>query len=323
MNDDNASVQVKEEERLAAVAAQIERAVVGKASVVKLLLTALVTGGHVLLVDVPGVAKTRLARSLALSLDLSFARIQATPDLLPGDVMGVSVYDPQNGEFRYRPGPVLNQLVLVDEVNRATPRTQSALLESMEEHQVTVDGVSHQIPSPFMVLATQNPIEMEGTYPLPEAQLDRFLLATPVGYPELADEMEMVSRLGKDEPMDRFEALAGPDDVLRWRRAALKVHLSEPVQRYLVEVVRQTRALPRIQLGASPRATLWFSRAVRVYAWLEGRTYVLPDDVKALAGPVLAHRLLLSADAEVLGRSGSSVVEEVLAAVPVPTEQIG
>ncbi|MGC8486906.1 MAG: AAA family ATPase [Clostridia bacterium] len=321
MSEENA-LAAEQEQTLQAVIDQIDRAVVGKAHVVKLLLTALITGGHVLLVDVPGVAKTRLARSLALSLNLSFARIQATPDLLPGDVVGVSVYDPATAGFRYRPGPVLNQVVLVDEVNRATPRTQSALLESMEEHQVTVDGVSHPIPSPFIVMATQNPIEMEGTYPLPEAQLDRFLFATPVGYPDAEDEMEMVRRLGQDEPLDRFEPVAGPGDVLRWRRAALQVHLSQPVQQYLVDIVRQTRTLPRIQLGASPRAALWYSRAVRVYAWLAGREYVLPDDVKSLATPILAHRMLLSADAEVLGRSRDEVVQEVLASVPAPTEQL-
>lgn len=318
MTEEN--VPASREQSLQAVMDQIDRAVVGKASVVRLLLTALVTGGHVLLVDVPGVAKTRLARSLALSLNLSFARIQATPDLLPGDVVGVSVYDPATAQFRYRPGPVLNQMVLVDEVNRATPRTQSALLESMEEHQVTVDGITHPIPSPFMVMATQNPIEMEGTYPLPEAQLDRFLLATPVGYPGVDEEMEMVRRLGQDEPMDRFEPVAGPEDVVRWRQAALAVHLSLPVQQYLVDIVRETRTHPRIQLGASPRAALWFSRAVRAHAWLQGRSYVLPDDVKSLAVPVLSHRLLLSADAEVLGRSGSEAVEEVLASVAAPTE---
>lgn len=308
--------------KVQAVVDQIEQAVVGKGDVVRLLLTALVSGSHVLLVDVPGVAKTRLARALALSLNLSFARIQATPDLLPGDVMGVSVYDPATGQFRYRPGPVLNQIVLVDEVNRATPRTQSALLESMEEHQVTVDGVTHPIGAPFMVMATQNPVEMEGTYPLPEAQLDRFLLATPVGYPDVQEEMVMVRRLGQDEPMDRFRPLADPGDVLSWRQAALDVHLSLPVQQYLVDMVRQTRVHPRILLGASPRASLWFSRAVRAYAWLQGRRYVLPDDVKALAVPVLAHRVLLSADAEVLGRSGVDVIEEVKASVAAPTEQI-
>ena len=308
--------------KVQAVVDQIEQAVVGKGDVVRLLLTALVSGSHVLLVDVPGVAKTRLARALALSLNLSFARIQATPDLLPGDVMGVSVYDPATGQFRYRPGPVLNQIVLVDEVNRATPRTQSALLESMEEHQVTVDGVTHPIGAPFMVMATQNPVEMEGTYPLPEAQLDRFLLATPVGYPDVQEEMEMVRRLGQDEPMDRFRPLADPGDVLSWRQAALDVHLSLPVQQYLVDIVRQTRVHSRISLGASPRASLWFSRAVRAYAWLQGRRYVLPDDVKALAVPVLAHRVLLSADAEVLGRSGVDVIEEVKASVAAPTEQI-
>jgi MoxR-like ATPase len=307
---------------LDAVVAQIAQAVVGKEDVTRLLMTALVTGGHVLLVDVPGVAKTRLARALARSLSMSFARIQATPDLLPGDVVGVSIYDPARTEFRYRPGPVLNQMVLVDEINRATPRTQSALLECMEEHQVTVDGVSHPIPAPFMVVATQNPVEMEGTYPLPEAQLDRFLLASAVGYPSLDDENAMITRLGQDDPLERFVALASPEDVLAWRSAAQAVRLADSVQRYLLDIVRATREAPRIQLGASPRATLWYSRAVRAYAWLDGRDYVLPDDVKALAAPILAHRLMLSADAEVLGRSARDVVAEVLTTVAAPTEHV-
>jgi MoxR-like ATPase len=307
---------------LDAVMAQIGRAVVGKDDVTRLLLTALIAGGHVLLIDVPGVAKTRLARALSRSLALSFARIQATPDLLPGDVVGVSVYDPARAEFRYRPGPILNQLVLVDEINRATPRTQSALLEGMEEHQVTVDGVTHRVPEPFMVVATQNPVEMEGTYPLPEAQLDRFLLASAVGYPSWEDENEMITRLGQHDPLDTFEPLAGPDDVRAWRATAAQVHLAESVQHYVLNIVRATREAPRIQLGASPRAALWYSRAVRAYAWLSGRDYVLPDDVKALAVPVLAHRLMLSADADVLGRSARTVVEEVLTTVPAPTEDV-
>jgi MoxR-like ATPase len=275
------------------------------------------------LVDVPGVAKTRLARALARSLDLSFSRIQATPDLLPGDVVGVAVYDPATATFRYRPGPVLHQLVLVDEVNRATPRTQAALLESMEEHQVTVDGVTYPLPTPFLVVATENPVEMEGTYPLPEAQLDRFLLATPVGYPSAAEEQAMVARLGQDEPLDRFEALAGPGDVRRWQQAAQGVHLAAPVAEYLVAIVRQTRVHPRILLGASPRAALWFARVVRASACTARCALALPDDVKASAAPVLAHRLVLAADATVLGRSGAEVSAEVVAAVPAPTEQIG
>lgn len=303
-----------------AVARQIERAVVGKSHVTRLLLTALIADGHVLLVDVPGVAKTRVTRALARSLDLGFARIQGTPDLLPGDVVGVSVYDPRSGDFRYRPGPVLTQLVLVDEVNRATPRTQSALLECMEEHQVTVDGTTYPVPEPFMVLATQNPIEMEGTYPLPEAQLDRFLMTTPIGYPSLADETEMVSRLHGSDPLLDLTPLAGPDEVVAWRRAAQSVRLEGPVEQYLVEVVRATREHADVRLGASPRATVALSRAVRAWAWLSGREFAIPDDVKALAIPVLAHRLLLRADAEVLGKTSQEVIADVLTRVTVPTE---
>jgi MoxR-like ATPase len=308
------------QQMISALTDQIGRAVIGKEAVVRLLLTGLVAGGHVLLVDVPGVAKTRLARAVSRSLDLSFKRIQATPDLLPGDVVGVSVFDPKAQDFHYRPGPILNQVVLVDEINRATPRTQSALLEAMEERQVTVDGVTYPVPEPFMVLATQNPIEMEGTYPLPEAQLDRFLLSTGVGYPERDDEMTMVDRLAADDPLEQFEPLATQQDVLAWRKSAREVRLDPTVLAYLVDVVRATREHPGVRLGASPRAAIALARAVRAWAWLGGRDFVSPDDVKALAGAVLAHRLQVGADAEVMGKAGLHVIAEVLESLAVPTE---
>jgi MoxR-like ATPase len=303
------------------VVVQVGQAVLGKEAIVRLLLAALVAGGHVLLVDVPGVAKTRLARALARSLDLGFSRIQGTPDLLPGDVVGVSVFDPRTHDFHYRPGPILHHLVLVDEINRATPRTQSALLECMEERQVTVDGTTYPVPEPFMVMATQNPVEMEGTYPLPEAELDRFLLATAVGYPDREQEILMIERVTVDDPLERMTALAGAADVLAWRRAAAAVRLDAPVEEYLVDVVRATREHPGVRLGASPRATLALARAARAWAWLAGREYVIPDDVKQLARPVLAHRLLVAADVEVAGKGGADVVAEVLEAVAVPTEE--
>lgn len=303
-----------------AVLDQLDRVVIGKRDVARLLLAALVARGHVLLVDVPGVAKTRMSRAFAASLALGFQRIQGTPDLLPGDVVGVSVYDPRTSDFNYRPGPVLSHLVLVDEVNRATPRTQAALLECMEERQVTVDGVTHPVPEPFMVLATENPVEMEGTYPLPEAQLDRFLLSASVGYPSAADELDMMRRLGVEDSLASLEPVASAADVETWRREAGRVAIDPVVEEYLVALVRATRELPGVRLGASPRSTLALVRTVRAWAYLNGRTYVLPDDVKAMAVPVLAHRLLMGADAEVMGDSGAVAVQRVLEQVPAPTE---
>ena len=305
-----------------AVLDQLDRVVVGKREVAKLLLAALVARGHVLLVDVPGVAKTRMSRAFAASLALGFQRIQGTPDLLPGDVVGVSVYDPRSAEFNYRPGPVLSHLVLVDEINRATPRTQAALLECMEERQVTVDGVTHAVPEPFMVLATENPVEMEGTYPLPEAQLDRFLLSATVGYPSAAEELDMMRRLGVEDPLGSLKPVASAGDVETWRREAGRVSVDPVVEEYLVGLVRATREHPGVRLGASPRSTLALVRTVRAWAYLNGRTYVLPDDVKAMAVPVLAHRLLMGADAEVMGDSGAVAVQRVLEQVPAPTEAL-
>jgi MoxR-like ATPase len=306
---------------LNAVLDQIDQVIMGKRDVARLLLTALVARGHVLLVDVPGVAKTRMTRAFARSLALSFQRIQGTPDLLPGDVVGVSVFDPKTSEFRYRPGPVLSHLVLVDEVNRATPRTQSALLECMEEHQVTVDGVTRPVPEPFMVLATENPVEMEGTYPLPEAQLDRFLISVSVGYPSQDDEVAMIRRLSAQDPLEGLEPVATGADVAAWQAAASQVRMDPVVEDYLVDIVRATREHPGVRLGASPRASLALSRAARAYAYVAGRGFVLPDDVKAMAVPVLAHRLLLAADAEVMGESGAETVARVLEGVPAPTER--
>jgi MoxR-like ATPase len=303
-----------------ALVAQVGQAVVGKERVARLVLATLIAGGHALLVDVPGVAKTRMARALARSLALTHSRVQATPDLLPGDVVGVSVFDPRTQDFRYRPGPVMHHLVLVDEINRATPRTQAALLECMEERQVTVDGVTHPVPEPFMVMATENPVEMEGTYPLPEAQLDRFLIATEVGYPAREEEVAMVDRLAVDDPLDRFQAVAGPEEVLAWQAAARAVRLHPVVQEYLVDVVRATREHSGVRLGASPRAVMGLARMARAWAWMHGRDFVRPEDIKDLAGPVLAHRLMLAADTEVMGKAGRDVVAEVLEQVPVPTE---
>jgi MoxR-like ATPase len=312
----------QEREHVAMLEAQLARVVIGKEAVIRLVLVALLAGGHVLLVDVPGVAKTRLARALAASLRLSFARIQATPDLLPGDIVGVSVYDLKTQEFHYRPGPVFHHIVLVDELNRATPRTQSALLECMEERQATVDGVSRPVPEPFCVVATQNPVEMEGTYPLPEAQLDRFLLAAAVGYPERADEVRLVAELADGDGLGGLEAVAGPEDVLRWRSACQTVRLDPVLREYVVDVVRATRDDAGVRLGASPRASLALARAARALAWLEGRPFVRPDDVQRLAVPVLAHRLLVSADSDVMGRDAAWAVQEAVGRVPVPTETV-
>lgn len=303
-----------------ALADEVARVVVGKAVQTRLLTVSLLAGGHVLLDDVPGVAKTLLVRTLAAALGLTFSRIQCTADLLPADITGSLVFEPAGSEFSFRPGPVFANIVLADEVNRATPRTQSAFLEAMEECGVTVDGVTHALPRPFLVLATQNPVELRGTFPLPEAQVDRFLVAVRMGYPDEDGEVAMLERFRERDPLADVHPIAAPERIELARAAVRRVHVAPDVARYVVSVVRATRESPLVRLGASPRAALALQRSAQALAALDGRDFVVPDDVQMLAGPVLAHRLLLDRDVALDGRSPDSVLQEVLHKVPVPAE---
>ena len=281
---------------------------------------ALLADGHVLLDDVPGVAKTLLVRTVAAALGLSFARVQCTADLLPADVTGAMVFDQRRGDFEFRPGPLFANVVLADEVNRATPRTQSAFLEAMEERGVTVDGVTHPLPRPFLLLATQNPVELKGTFPLPEAQLDRFLLRLRMGYPTGDEEILMLERFRAGDPLAQVRPVAVAESLPAVRAAVREVHVADDVARYLVALVQATRETPLLRLGASPRASLSLQHAAQAVAALAGRDYVTPDDVQELIVPVLAHRLIVARDAAIDGRDAADVLREVAAAVPVPAE---
>jgi MoxR-like ATPase len=296
----------------------VARVIQGKDREVRLALICLVAEGHVLIEDVPGVGKTMLAKSVARSIDCSFRRIQFTPDLLPTDVTGVNVYNQEQGDFEFKPGAIFANIVLGDEINRASPKTQSALLESMEEHQVTVDGVTYQLGTPFMVIATQNPIEHEGTYPLPQSQLDRFMMRLSIGYPSPESETTILTTHGVASTLDTISAVTDARGVTELIMMAREVHVAPSIQDYIVALADATRKHPDVYLGASPRASLMLLRAARALAASEGRDYVIPDDVKALVVPVLAHRLLVSADAAMAGRTPSAVLVEVLRGVPVP-----
>jgi MoxR-like ATPase len=305
------------------LAEQVGTVVIGKRQATEQLLAALLVEGHVLLDDVPGVGKTTLARAVARSLALEFRRIQCTPDLVPSDITGVSIYDQRAERFEYRSGPLAANVVLVDEINRATPRAQSALLEAMQERQITVDETTHALPDPFIVIATQNPVELEGTFPLPEAQLDRFLFLLNLGYPD-ADDEDAILRIHGPTTV-RPETLAPLFDataVGKLREEVRAVRVGDAVRRYAVDVVRATRRVEGVELGASPRAALALYRAAQAHAAIRGRAYVLPDDVKAQAVAVLRHRLFLNADAQMRGRTTSAVVGEVLARTPVPAEDV-
>ncbi|HEU5002843.1 MAG TPA: MoxR family ATPase [Actinomycetota bacterium] len=301
------------------IAANVERVIEGKADVIRLALIALAAEGHLLVEDVPGVGKTMLAKAIARSISCEWRRIQFTPDLLPSDVTGVGIYDGEVKRFVFKPGPVFANIVLGDEINRASPKTQSALLESMEERQVSVDGVTHPLPRPFMVMATQNPIDHVGTYPLPEAQLDRFIMRLSMGYPDANASLRILDRHGATEPVYSLDPVVDQDGVLRLIQGARNVHAAEALKRYVVDLTEATRAHPGVSLGASPRASLFLLKAARAKAASEGRDYVLPDDVKALARPVLAHRLLLSPQAQSRGRTQEDLVAEMLGTVPVPS----
>jgi MoxR-like ATPase len=302
--------------------ANVGRVIVGKAAATDLLLVALLSEGHALIEDVPGLGKTVMAKALARSLDVSFARLQGTADLLPSDVTGVSYFSQKVGEFEFRPGPLFTNILLADEINRATPRTQSALLEAMQERQVTVDAQTMPLPRPFLLIATQNPIELEGTYPLPEAQLDRFLLRLRVAYPSLEDERAMLYRFKTEQPLDTLAPVLSAADLLRLLPIVREVAFTPLLAGYLLAVVRKTREHPAVELGASPRAALALFRAAQASAAIEGRTFVKPDDIKRLAAPVLAHRLVLTAQSRLRGQGPEDILADVLAHTSVPVEDI-
>lgn len=296
----------------------IEKVIIGKRNSVDLAVVGLLCQGHLLIEDVPGVGKTVLARSLARSLGCTFSRIQFTPDMLPSDVTGVSIFNQVSTQFEFRPGPVMAQIVLSDEINRATPKTQAALLEAMEERQVTVDGITHLLPRPFMVLATQNPIEYEGTFPLPEAQLDRFLIRLRLGYPGLEDEINVLERQQFVHPITILEQVATEDELMEAQEAVKTIYVAPEIKRYIVELSRQTRDHPEVYLGASPRGSLALYRTGQARAAMLGRDFVLPDDIKALAKPALGHRIILGPAARLRDLSSDQVLDEILNRVPVP-----
>ena len=301
------------------IADNVERVIIGKREVIERTLVAMVARGHVLLEDVPGVGKTMLARSLAASIGREFRRIQFTPDLLPTDVTGVSIFDQRVGEFSFRPGPIYANIVLADEINRASPRTQSSLLEAMEERQVTVDGVTHDLPRPFMVIATENPIEYEGVYPLPESQLDRFLLRFSIGYPARAEEKQIVREQLQGHPVETLEPVATSAEVAAVQRTVSRCHVSEAVYDYVLDLIEATRESDQLYLGAGPRGSLALVRCAQAVATVEGRDFVGPDDIKSIAAQALAHRLIPRPEARVSGVTGTEVVEALLASTPVPS----
>ena len=296
----------------------VNRVIVGKQNAVELSLVGLLCQGHLLIEDVPGVGKTMLARSIAKSMGVSFSRIQFTPDMLPSDVTGISIYNQATRDFEFRPGPIMAQIVLADEINRATPKTQSALLEAMQERQVTVDGITHPLPIPFMVLATLNPIEYEGTFRLPEAQLDRFLLRVRIGYPVLEDEIDVLKRQQFIHPLDTLEQVVSAEEVVEAQGGIQSVYVAEEVYRYLVEIVQKTREHKDVYLGASPRGSLALYRASQARAAIMGRDYVLPDDIKALVVPTLSHRIILGPGARLRNLSTDMVIQETVSEVVVP-----
>ena len=296
----------------------VSTVIVGKDSIIEQALAALIAEGHIIIEDVPGVGKTMLAKSLAASIGCSFRRIQFTPDLLPSDVTGISIYNQHKAEFEFRQGPLMSQLVLADEINRATPKTQSALLEAMEESQVTVDGVTHPLERPFLVMATQNPIEYEGTFPLPESQLDRFLLRISLGYPDADEELAIIEQQELEHPITNLKPVVQPQDIIDLQNSAKSIYVDKLIRQYIVNITSLTRTREQISLGASPRASLGLFRASRSLALLKGRDYVIPDDVKSLAAPVLAHRLVLSPAARMNGISIFQILSDLLEFIPVP-----
>jgi MoxR-like ATPase len=298
----------------------VQKVIVGKDEVINLALVGVFCEGHILLEDVPGIGKTTLARALAASLGCSFKRIQFTPDLLPSDVTGINWFNQKAMEFEFRPGPVITQIVLADEINRATPRTQSALLEAMQEKQVTIDGVTHALPRPFMVMATQNPVELEGTFPLPEAQIDRFLLRVEIGYPSDSEENNILERFRSSTQMPELQSVTNPAEIIQLQNERSTVRVEDSIRDYIVRVARATRDHHEIQLGASPRAAIALYHSAQAWAAIHGRDFVLPDDVKNLAAHVLTHRLMVSPQAQLRGRLPSQLVNDIVDSIPVPVE---
>jgi MoxR-like ATPase len=306
---------------MSAVLANVGKVIVGKSDVIELALTALLCEGHLLIEDVPGTGKTTLAKALARSLDCSFQRIQFTPDLLPSDVTGLYFFNQKSQEFEFRPGPVLAQIVLADEINRATPRTQAALLEAMQEHQVSVDLQTHPLPRPFLVLATQNPIELEGTFPLPEAQVDRFLMKIRLGYPSELDENNLLLRFEQHDPLEQLQPVLTTEELLAFQQQVRSTRVEDSVRQYSVQVTRATRGHPAVELGVSPRGSLALYRTAQALAALRGRDFVIPDDVKYLAPSVLTHRISIHPQTRLRGRTPEQVITEIVDSVPVPVEK--
>lgn len=303
--------------------ANIEKVIIGKRLVIEKALVALFCKGHVLLEDVPGLGKTMLARSIAKSIDASFKRIQGTPDLLPVDIIGVSIYNPDNKKFEYRKGPIFSQIVLVDEINRATPKTQSATLEAMGETQISVEGMTIALPDPFLVMATQNPIEFEGTFPLPEAQMDRFFVSLSIGYPSQKEEEEIVVMQNDEHPIHSLKAVCPVAVISEIQTLIHQVHVDESLREYIVKIVNMTRTDPNLMLGASPRGSIVLYKAAQAYAAMNARDYVLPEDIKTLAVEVLRHRILLRSEAKLKGLKAENVIERILSNVPVPMDREG
>jgi MoxR-like ATPase len=301
----------------------VERVMVGKGEVVELAIIALLCEGHILFEDVPGLGKTVLAKSLARSLGCSFRRIQCTPDLLPSDITGTYVFNQKTSDFEFRPGPVISQVVLVDEINRATPRTQSALLEAMQEHQVTAEGDTKPLPRPFLVMATQNPIELEGTFPLPEAQLDRFLMKIQIGYPSVEDDRLILSRFRQSDPLDELSSVVSADELLKMQKACREVHVAEDVEDYIIRLVHATRKHASIELGASPRAMLALCNASQALAAIRGRAFVTPDDIKYMVTPVFIHRIIPKSESRLRGHKAEQTLKEIIDSVFVPVEEEG
>ena len=323
MTDEAVALAVRKVQSLGeTIRNNVERVMIGKRDIIDLLLVVLLSDGHVLIEDVPGIGKTMMAKSLARSLGATFQRVQGTPDLLPTDITGVSYFDQRHNEFVFRQGPLFTQILLVDEINRATPRTQSALLESMAERQVTVERTTMPLPKPFLVIATQNPIELEGTFPLPEAQLDRFLLRLQIGYPSEEEEQAILHRFKQEEVLETLQPVITADQVLELQSTTRQVHWQPEVERYLLAIVRATRDHPSAQLGVSPRGSLALYRACEAYAALQGRDYVLPDDVKHLAPGVLSHRLLTTSRSRMRGQQSVEIINTLVKNTPVPVEKI-
>ncbi len=323
MNTDSSSTTLASVQRVAdMIRDNVARMIIGKSDIITLLLVALLSDGHVLLEDVPGMGKTVMAKALARSLGATFQRVQGTPDLLPGDIIGVSYFDQRKSEFVFRQGPLFAQILLIDEVNRTTPRTQSALLEAMAERQVTVDRDTLVLPKPFLVLATQNPLELEGTFPLPEAQLDRFLLNVQIGYPTEDEEQDILHRFKHGDPLDTLQPVINAEQIIELQQAIRSVRWQPAVERYLIAIIRATRNNPAIQIGISPRGTLALYRACEAYAAIQGRDYVQPDDVKYLAPRVLAHRLLTTTRTRMRGKRSQELMENIIRSIPVPVEKI-